>query len=180
MRLDPVRFAPFWSALVHLVRNAVDHGLESPAERILAGKPAAGALVLRTLREGDDVVLEVSDDGGGIDWSAVTARARSAGLPCDTPADLEAALFHDGLSTKDGVTELSGRGVGLGAMRGVCRDLGGTLDLTTTRGHGTTWRFRIPASSPSALRSIPTMVSLPSPPMASRASTSISREAPLR
>jgi two-component system chemotaxis sensor kinase CheA len=180
VRLDPVRFAPLWSALVHLVRNAVDHGLESAEERALAGKPEAGTLMMRTVRQGPDVVLEISDDGGGIDWSAIAARASGAGMAHDTPAELEAALFHDGLSTKDSVTEYSGRGVGLGAVREACRDLGGTLDLVSTRGEGTTWRFRIPTMNPAAIRAFPAILSLPSPPRARSASLSMSREAPMR
>ncbi|MEP7119398.1 MAG: ATP-binding protein [Byssovorax sp.] len=180
VRLDAARWAPFWSTLVHLVRNAVDHGLESPADRARAGKPAAGSLAMTTLREGPDVVLEISDDGGGIDWSAVAARARSAGLPVDRREDLEAALFHDGMSTRSDVTEYSGRGVGLGAVRGACRDLGGSVELETVRGRGTTWRFRIPAASPGATRAYPSLLSRPPPPRARSASASRTHDASIR
>ncbi len=180
VRFEAARWAPFWSTLVHLVRNAMDHGVEPPAERLRAGKTAAGNLGLRTLREGRTVVVEVSDDGGGIDWDAVAARARRAGLPSDSQAQLEAALFHDGVSTKDGVSEYSGRGVGLGAVRAACVDLGGSVAITSVRGQGTVWRFQIPTPSSSGPIATPTFLSLPPPPRARSASLSMSREAPAR
>jgi two-component system chemotaxis sensor kinase CheA len=158
VRLDPERWAPFWSALVHLVRNAIDHGIEAPVERVRAGKRAAGRLFLRTSHQRAHVMIEIADDGGGIDWDAIAVRASAAGLPADTPQALESALFHDGLSTKDSVTEYSGRGVGLGAVREACAALGGTMDLVTTPGHGTIWRFRVPASI--AERAYPAIISL--------------------
>jgi two-component system chemotaxis sensor kinase CheA len=144
LRLAPERWSPFWSAAVHVVRNALDHGLEGPEERGRAGK-SAGCLGLRTYLKAGNFVIELSDDGRGIDWSAVRRKAEAIGAPSQSQADLEDALCIDGLSTKEAVTELSGRGVGLGAVRRACQELGGKMELASTPGLGTTVRFVWPA-----------------------------------
>jgi two-component system chemotaxis sensor kinase CheA len=102
VRLDRVRWAPFWTAFVHAVRNAIDHGIEPHDVREHANKPSAGSIWLRTLEYETGVVIEVEDDGAGIDWDVVRDRARKLELPSTTHADLEAALFTDGLSTEGG------------------------------------------------------------------------------
>ena len=145
LRLPPGRWSPFWAAAIHVIRNALDHGLESADERTQHGKEPAGRLTLRTCLHGDVFSVEFSDDGRGIDWSAVERKAAAAGAPNTTRADLINALFLDGLSTKDSATELSGRGVGLGAVRQACEDLGGEIELESQRGRGTTMRFLWPA-----------------------------------
>jgi two-component system chemotaxis sensor kinase CheA len=144
LRLDPRRWSAFWSAFVHVVRNAVDHGLESPTERELAGKSKFGVLALTTARDGEHFSVALTDDGRGIDWDSVRARALALGLPGESRADLEAALFSDGLSTAAEITEFSGRGVGLGAVRQACLDLGGEIVIRSIAGQGTTLEFRFP------------------------------------
>lgn len=144
-----VRFAPgelrsMWAALMHIVRNAVDHGLESAEERAHAGKPEVARLVLTTSYDGDDLVLAVSDDGIGVDWEAVRARAVAKGLPSKTSADLERALFADGLSTRSEATELSGRGVGMSAVLAECERRQGSVRVRSERGAGTTIEIRLP------------------------------------
>jgi two-component system, chemotaxis family, sensor kinase CheA len=144
VRLAQQRMGAFWSAFSHVVRNTVDHGLETPAERESAGKSGAGQVHLRTTQSDAGAVLEISDDGRGIDWEAV--RAARAQLPAQTRTDLVAALFSDGLSTRREVTSESGRGVGLAAMRQACLALGGEVTVESERGQGTTLRFRLPPS----------------------------------
>jgi two-component system chemotaxis sensor kinase CheA len=144
LRLEPRRWQSFWSAFVHVVRNAVDHGLEYPAERTRLGKGEAGALTLRTAIDGEEFVISLADDGKGVDWEAVRVRAGAAGLPTGSPEDLERALFHDGLSTADTVTEISGRGVGLGVVEASCRAHGGCVRVLSQPGQGTVFEFRFP------------------------------------
>ncbi|MEC7524348.1 MAG: ATP-binding protein [Myxococcota bacterium] len=129
-------------SLVHLIRNALDHGLEGPAERVRAGKPERGALHIAAHRDAERFTISVRDDGRGIDEEAVRRRARERGLDS---ASLLDALCADGVSTRDAVSEVSGRGVGLAAVRGACEALGGQLELDSRRGEGTTFRCVIPA-----------------------------------
>ncbi len=142
LRLDSGRWSAFWAAFVHVVRNAVDHGIEPPDERLRLGKAPHGTVALRAALEGDELVISLSDDGRGIDWEIVRQRAAALGLPVATPAELEEALFADGLSTRMEVTEVSGRGIGLGAVRAAVASLGGRIRLTTAPGAGSTWDFR--------------------------------------
>jgi two-component system chemotaxis sensor kinase CheA len=144
-------WSPFWASMVHVVRNAVDHGIEAADERVRAGKPAAGHLELRGRREGRTLVFSVRDDGRGIDWEAVRARAISFGMPADSRPDLIEALFADGLSTRSEASEVSGRGVGLGALRQVVRDLGGAVDVESEPGRGTTFRFSFEEQATTAI-----------------------------
>ncbi|MEO7734584.1 MAG: ATP-binding protein [Kofleriaceae bacterium] len=130
----------FWSSLVHVVRNAIDHGIEPAAERIAAGKPRA-RLSIGARLSADELAIEVRDDGRGIDWEAVGRRARHAGLPSASEADLIEALFADGLTTRETASDVSGRGVGLGAARSACQDLGGRIEVVTVPRVGTTFRF---------------------------------------
>jgi signal transduction histidine kinase len=141
VRLDPAKFRPFWTALAHVVRNAVDHGLEPPAERAAAGKPEHGQIALITRCEAERVTIEVRDDGRGVDWEVLRARARDAARPHATRADLVDAMFSDGITTRDEVTETSGRGVGLAALRDTCKRLGGAIDVESEHGSGTRFRF---------------------------------------
>jgi two-component system chemotaxis sensor kinase CheA len=137
--------------IVHLLRNAVDHGLEGPAERVAAGKPAAGTLVLAASRDRSAVLVTVSDDGRGIDRARVLERARQAGLvdagvnTLDDDALLR-CIAHPGFSTKEAVTGLSGRGVGVDAVVNRVRALGGSVELRTEAGAGSTFTLRLPPS----------------------------------
>ena len=152
--VDRDRFAPLWAALVHAVRNAVDHGLEAPDDRVAAGKPETGRLALRSACAADALLVEVADDGAGIDWEAVAARAVAHGLPAGTAHERAAALAADGVSTAAAVTEISGRGVGVGAIAAVCARLGGRLEVDSAPGHGTTIRCVVPLAVPAAAAAV--------------------------
>ncbi|MCV2392767.1 chemotaxis protein CheA [Actinotalea sp. M2MS4P-6] len=136
--------------LTHLIRNAVDHGIEAPADRTAAGKPAQGLLSLRAYHAGGQVVVEVTDDGSGIDPEVVAAKAVEKGLrtPAQVevmaPADLLQLLFLPGFSTAKAVTNVSGRGVGMDVVRTKIEAIGGAVDVESNVGIGTTWRLRIP------------------------------------
>lgn len=134
----------FFAAYIHCVRNAVDHGIETPVDREAKHKPRSGRLVLRARRDEGDYVIEARDDGRGIDWSRVAERAKAKGLPHATAADLNSALFHDGFTTCEGASELSGRGLGVGAVKARCEALGGVLTIESAAGLGTTVQCRFP------------------------------------
>jgi two-component system chemotaxis sensor kinase CheA len=144
LRFDRERWAPFWSAFIHVLRNAIDHGIEPPDEREARGKPAAGRLVLRASRSGDQVAIEIADDGRGIDWQAVRARAQDLGRPADSESQLLEALFTGGISTREAVSEISGRGAGMAACKAACDALGGQIRVATQLGQGTTFQFTFP------------------------------------
>jgi two-component system chemotaxis sensor kinase CheA len=146
LRLPARVWAPFWNALSHIVRNTVDHALESPKRRRELGKCEHPTVTLSLAREDRELVWSIRDDGPGIDWDAIASRARSLGLPVDTPRDLEAALFAQGLSSKAEVTTMSGRGVGLSAVREVVRGLGGRIEVRSELGNGTTFAIHLPVS----------------------------------
>jgi len=147
LRLDAERWAAFWAAFVHVLRNAVDHGLEPSDTRLAAGKAVPGSIELSTRLDGDEFVIELGDNGRGIDWEAVAGKAHERGLAYSTPAELTEALFVDGLSTKDEVNEFSGRGVGMGAVRQACAERGGRVSVDSQRGVGTRVQFRFPRAS---------------------------------
>lgn len=164
VRLDAESFLPFWSSLVHVVRNSVDHGLEDSDHREAAGKYAQGVLRFCAQRTADEVVITVADDGRGIDWEQIRERASKRGIPSETHADLVNALFSSGLSTAESLTDISGRGVGLGAVRTIVQDLGGTIDVESEPGMGSTFRFTLPCDADGR--------ALPSTPAPSAAPTS--------
>lgn len=147
LRLPPQKWAGLWSSFSHLVRNVVDHGLEEPAERERGHKAKIATVTYSLQHQYGSVVLTVHDDGRGIDWQRVAAKARARGLPSLTPADLEEALFADGISTNDTVSSTSGRGVGLSAVRATVHDLGGRIEVESVLGAGTTFRIVLPESS---------------------------------
>jgi two-component system chemotaxis sensor kinase CheA len=136
--------------LVHLLRNAVDHGIESPEERERLGKPRAGRIELSARRERSRVIIEVSDDGHGVDREAVIARARSEGLLAGDadPDDQELfrILARPGFSTARVVSAYSGRGVGLDVVEDVVHGLGGSVQLKTRAGEGARFRLELPLS----------------------------------
>ncbi len=152
VRLSPSRFGPFWSVMVHVVRNAVDHGLDDAEARERAGKSPTPTLRLTARKQGEAVVVEVSDDGRGIDWQRLAQKARAAGLPATTHEDLEAALFHDGISTRDAATDVSGRGVGMSAVLQTVTELDGKVGVVSRPGVGTTFRFEVPLYAEARLR----------------------------
>ncbi|HSZ64402.1 MAG TPA: chemotaxis protein CheA [Terriglobales bacterium] len=136
--------------LTHLVRNAVGHGIESAEERVRAGKRPQGTLRLGAYHQGNQVVIEVSDDGGGIDSEKVRQRALAKGLlKPEQAARLSESetldlILQPGFSTAEEITELSGRGVGLDVVQSVLTRLKGTIQIETARGRGTTFRMRLP------------------------------------
>jgi two-component system chemotaxis sensor kinase CheA len=138
--------------LLHVLRNAVDHGIESPEQRASAGKPAMGTLILRALRDADKVKIEVEDDGGGIDVDRVRAVARARGVATEealaamTDAEVMDFVFAPGFSTAAAVTDLSGRGVGMDSVKTAVERLGGTVILESRFGAGTTVRLILPFS----------------------------------
>ena len=144
LRLPRHRYAAFWGVLVHVVRNAVDHGIEAPAERAAAGKPARGSVSFRARVEDESVVIEVADDGAGVDWERLAAKARAAGLPTARRADVERAMFASGITSTERVTDVSGRGVGLAAVWSTTAGLGGTVRVDSVRGRETRFEFRLP------------------------------------
>jgi two-component system chemotaxis sensor kinase CheA len=146
VRLCAETWAPIWRALTHVLRNAVDHGLESPEERVQKGKRAKGQLRLRTGVKAGRVFIEISDDGRGIDWQMIAARAKQTNLPHATRGDLLEAILADGFSTRDVVTESSGRGVGMSAVREACGSLGGSVEIDSESANGTTVRCSFPES----------------------------------
>jgi two-component system chemotaxis sensor kinase CheA len=145
LRLDPQRWAPFWQAFIHVVRNAVDHGIENADDRLRNGKAGAGTLFLGTRRDGDEFVVEIRDDGRGIDWDAIAGRASQCGLDTSSREALLEALFSDAVSTAASVNEFSGRGIGMGAVRAACRELNGKVLVHSNPGDGTSIQFRFPA-----------------------------------
>ncbi|HEX4445696.1 MAG TPA: ATP-binding protein [Polyangiaceae bacterium] len=142
LRVDPKRWAGFWSALVHPIRNAVAHGLEDLEERRAQKKPDAGQIALRTYLLDGSLVVEVSDDGRGMDWQSIARRARELGLPTGTEAEVRKALLSNGVSTAAVVSDVSGRGLGLGALHAATRELGGELEIDSQTHRGTTLRMR--------------------------------------
>lgn len=136
--------------LAHLVRNAADHGIENAEERHAAGKPARGAIRLNAYHDGDEVVIEISDDGRGLDREKILRRAIERGiitpeesLRLNETESLQ-LVFAPGLSTADEVTEISGRGVGLDVVKTALEALKGTVELNTRPGRGTTFRLSVP------------------------------------
>ena len=136
--------------LVHLIRNSLDHGLEGPEERQKAGKPATGTLHLSARHAGGNVVIEVRDDGRGINPVKVAEKAAERGLiAADAVETTDMAkaielLFHPGFSTADVTSDISGRGVGMDAVRTTIRELGGEVLMTSEQGQGTVAQIRLP------------------------------------
>jgi len=136
--------------LAHLVRNAADHGIETAAERVAAQKPSRGTVRLDAYHEGDQVVIEISDDGRGLDRAKILRRAIECGIvgANDTArlnnSDIINLIFEPGLSTADEVTEISGRGVGLDVVKSAVDNLKGSIELESELGQGTTFRLMVP------------------------------------
>lgn len=133
--------------LTHLVRNAVDHGLETPEVREAAGKPATGTLSLGARQRGGSIVIEVTDDGRGLDRERILAAASRRGIPVAADADDEELwqlLFEPGFSTAQEVTDLSGRGVGMDVVRRNIQALGGSIELSSAPGQGTRVTVSVP------------------------------------
>lgn len=135
----------FWNAFAHILRNGVTHGLLQPEDRV--GKhPLKNDFELRAGMYDGSLFVEFEDSGPGIDWNVIRCRAEQRGLPADTQAELMMALFADGISAESQVTEYSGRGVGLSAVRDACQRQRGKVEVATEQGAGTKFRFSWPAN----------------------------------
>jgi two-component system, chemotaxis family, sensor kinase CheA len=146
--LDKTVLEKISDPLVHLVRNALDHGLESPEARLAAGKSETGTLELNAFHEGGSIVIEVKDDGAGLNKDRILAKARERGL-VDADAQLSDEniynlIFVAGFSTADTVSDVSGRGVGMDVVRRNINDLGGHVQILSVPGRGSTIRIRLP------------------------------------
>ena len=136
--------------ITHLVRNSVDHGVETPEKRIAAGKPAEGVLLLRAFHEGGQVHIEISDDGGGIQADRIKKKAIENGVVTVEQAskmsdpEICKMIFLPGLSTAEEVTNISGRGVGMDVVKTNIEKISGAIDLDTEVGRGTTFKIRVP------------------------------------
>lgn len=136
--------------LTHMIRNAADHGLESPAERRAAGKPEAGCISLQARHEGGAIVIEVADDGRGLSAEKIRAKAFAAGLLTAaqseqaSEADVRQLIFMPGFSTASAVTNVSGRGVGMDVVRTNIEKIGGTIEVSSVEGSGARFVIRIP------------------------------------
>jgi len=134
--------------LIHALRNAVDHGIESPEARVAAGKPARGRVELLAYHAGGAIHVEITDDGRGVDYDAVLSRARERGLVGEDASPDERALldlvFAPGFSTAETVTDVSGRGVGMDVVKRTVEELRGRIDLRSRPGSGTTLEIRLP------------------------------------
>jgi two-component system chemotaxis sensor kinase CheA len=133
--------------LTHLVRNSIDHGIELPAARVAAGKSESGRLFLSAAHQGGNIVIEVADDGGGLNRERILAKAKENGLPVSdnmSDADVWQLIFAPGFSTAEIVTDVSGRGVGMDVVKRNIQALGGTIDIRSARGFGTTILISLP------------------------------------
>ena len=136
--------------MMHLLRNAVDHGIESPEQRKLAGKPVEGTIRLNAYHQGNQVVIEIGDDGSGIDLGKVVSKAVSSNIITPDQArrmsenDALDLIFAAGLSTSDEVTEISGRGIGMDVVKSVMDRLKGTISVSSVPGQGSTFRLKVP------------------------------------
>ena len=133
--------------LTHLVRNSLDHGIESPAVRRAAGKPETGTITLRAMHQGGSILIEVADDGAGLDRERILAKARERGLAVsDTMTDAEVwqIIFEPGFSTAATVTDVSGRGVGMDVVMRNIAEMNGSVSIDSLAGHGTRMTIRLP------------------------------------
>jgi len=150
IELDRAILDEIGDPLVHLIRNAIDHGIESPSERIKKGKPSRGKISIKVWREKGHVIIEISDDGRGIDFKKVIEKAVEKGLITQEealkiePSQILEILTMPGFSTKEKVTDVSGRGVGLDVVKAKLDALGGRIDLETQPGKGSKFQLTLP------------------------------------
>lgn len=134
--------------LMHLIRNSVDHGIESPEVRRASGKPELGTIAMDAYHEGNHIAIVISDDGAGLDLDKIRSIAVSKGLVGEreelSDSDISNLIFLPGFSTAEKVTDISGRGVGMDVVKKALNSLGGMVDITTRKGKGTTFTIRLP------------------------------------
>jgi len=146
--LDKTVMEKIGDPLVHLVRNSLDHGIESPEVRKAAGKPETGILHLNAYHQGGNIVIEIHDDGAGLNQERILAKAREKGLVQEgeelPPEKIYDLIFQPGFSTAAEVSDVSGRGVGMDVVRRNIKDLGGVVEVTSEPGVGSTFTIRLP------------------------------------
>jgi two-component system chemotaxis sensor kinase CheA len=145
--LDKALIEKIADPLTHLIRNSLDHGIEMPEKRLAAGKPAHGTITLNAFHQGGNIVIEVSDDGGGLNRGKILSKAKERGLPVSdamTDDQVWMLIFEAGFSTADVVTDVSGRGVGMDVVKRNIADMGGRVELNSAEGHGTRTTIRLP------------------------------------
>ena len=146
--LDKTVMEKIGDPLVHLVRNSLDHGLETPEKRLAAGKPEMGFLHLNAYHQGGTIVIEISDDGAGLNEEKILSKAIERGLVASddnlTPDKIHELIFMPGFSTADVVNDVSGRGVGMDVVRKNIHSLGGSVEVSSTAGVGSTFTIRLP------------------------------------
>ncbi len=146
--LDKTVLEKISDPLVHLVRNALDHGLETPERRLAAGKSETGTIELAAFHEGGNIIIEVRDDGAGLNKTKILQKARERGLVAPdqelTDEQIDNLIFMPGFSTADQISEVSGRGVGMDVVRRNINDLGGHVQISSREGLGSTIRIRLP------------------------------------
>ncbi len=146
--LDKTVMEKIGDPLVHLIRNAIDHGIEPPRQRLAASKPETGTVHLNAYHKGGNIVIEINDDGAGFNKEKILAKARERGL-VEKDAQLSDdriydLIFQPGFSTADTVSDVSGRGVGMDVVRRNIRELGGNIEISSREGEGTTFTIRLP------------------------------------
>src|SRR5690349_10503858 len=136
--------------LTHMVRNSADHGIEMPADRVSAGKPDTGKITLNAYHEGGHIVIEIADDGRGLDIDRIKQKALASGLASESDLaamseqQIQQFIFKPGFSTAAKVTSVSGRGVGMDVVRTNIEKIGGTVEMKSQRGQGSTFVIKIP------------------------------------
>lgn len=146
--LDKTVLEKIGDPLVHLVRNSLDHGIEMPEDRIEHGKPETGVLHLNAFHEGGNIIIEISDDGAGLNTDKILQKARERGVVGEneslTDEQVHDLIFRPGFSTADQVSDVSGRGVGMDVVRRNIKELGGVVEVKSERGIGSVFRIRLP------------------------------------
>lgn len=145
--LDKTVMEKIVDPLVHLIRNSLDHGIEQPETRKQIGKPEHGEIHLNAYHKGGNIVVEICDDGAGLDKEKILKKARENGLIDNsdlTDEKINDLIFHPGFSTADTVSDVSGRGVGMDVVKRNIKDLGGNIELESVPGEGSTFRIRLP------------------------------------
>jgi two-component system chemotaxis sensor kinase CheA len=135
--LEPGAFSDIWTNMTHIIRNALDHGLKE-------GSSSKSVLSFRAEKVGSHLRISIADNGNGIQWDKIRAKAQAAGMPHKSQSDLVEALFADGLSTRDSVTTTSGRGVGMSAVKESVQSYGGKITIESVSGQGTTVLIYLP------------------------------------
>lgn len=146
--LDKTVLEKIGDPLVHLIRNSIDHGIEAPPDRLAAGKPETGVITLNAYHAGGDIIIEIHDDGNGISKEKVLSKAIERNIVSEddelSDDQIRQLIFAPGFSTADEISDVSGRGVGMDVVRRNIKSLGGTIDIQSEEGKGSTFRIRLP------------------------------------